>query len=346
MRFAEFAAQPCKWLSEDASSLCLSTRIRFARNLKDFIFPNRASASEQLKIRNLIFEKMSGMEQWSTAEKILLEELDITDRKFLMERHLASYDLVFKDKISGLIVSEREMMSIMVNEEDHMRIQFFGVGFNLDDALNLALAREREISKVFKFAEDADLGYLTACPTNVGTGLRISFLVHLPALVIGGFIGDIVGSLSKLGIVVRGFYGESTKPYGNLFQVSNQVTLGVSEAGIMEKLMAIFSRLEDASAKATDEILRKSKVEIYDRIYRSLGICERARKISYEELMDCVSYIRFGLKIGLALPVDGEKLNRMMILCQPAHIEERTGKVLSPFDRDVARSEFVREILG
>ncbi|MCD6413630.1 MAG: hypothetical protein J7L54_05755 [Elusimicrobia bacterium] len=346
MKFADFAARPCMWLSKDTSSFYLSTRVRFARNIKDFFFPNRASSAQQLKIRNLVFEKISCLKYWKTSEKILLEELDITDRRFLMERHLASYDLVFKDKISGLIVGEREMMSIMVNEEDHLRIQFFGRGSSLGDTLNLALAREREISRIFDMAKDPELGYLTACPTNVGTGLRISFLVHLPALSIGGYIGDVIESLSRIGIVVRGFYGEATKPYGDFFQVSNQVTLGVSEAEITEKLMAIFSQLEDASVKATDEILKKRKIEIYDSIYRSLGICERSRKISYEELMRCISYIRFGLMIGLALPVDGEKLNKMLVMSQPAHIEEREGRVMSPIERDRMRSEFVREILG
>ncbi|MFH1957955.1 MAG: ATP--guanido phosphotransferase [bacterium] len=346
MVLRDFASRSCEWLDSDTSSPFISTRIRFARNMDGFFFPNRAGHSQQAEIRKLAFEKIGRQEKWKNCKKIALEDIDITDRRLLLERHLASYDLVFTDRVAGLVVNEKESMSIMVNEEDHLRLQIFGLGFNLNDTFNLASCVSKEISENFDFAKHPEFGFLTACPTNVGTGLRISFLAHLPALVRTNHMGEVIDSLSRLGIVVRGFYGEATNPVGDFFQISNQITLGVSENDIIEKLTAITSELEDASQKAENELLKKNRIEIEDAIYRSYGIIQYAKKISYEELMSCVSDIRFGLKTGMPLPIGGDRLNDLLFLSQPAHIEERAGRNLPPPERDEARSEFIKETLG
>lgn len=346
MVLKEFASRSCKWLSSDTSTPFISTRIRFARNLDGFLFPNRATHLHQKEIRKLVFERIGELKKWKNCRKIALEDLDITDRRMIMERHLASYDLVFTERVAGLVVNDLESMSIMVNEEDHLRLQIFGSGLNLNDTFSLASSVEKEVGGIFDFAKHTEFGFLTACPTNVGTGLRISFLTHLPALVRTNHMGEVVDSLSRLGVVVRGFYGEATKPVGDFFQISNQITLGVSENDIIEKLTAISSELEDVSKKAEDELLKKSRVEIEDAIYRSYGTIQYAKKISYEELMKDVSDIRFGLKIGLPIPIGGDRLNDILFLAQPAHIEERAGRRMTPLERDVARSEFVKETLG
>jgi len=346
MILREFASRSCEWLGSDTSTPFISTRIRFARNLDGFLFPNRATHPHQAEIRKLVFERIGKLKKWKNCGKFALEDLDITDRRMIMERHLASYDLVFTERVAGLVVNDLESMSIMVNEEDHLRLQIFGSGLNLNDTFNLAASVEKEVSGIFDFAQHPEFGFLTACPTNVGTGLRISFLAHLPALVRTNHMGEVVDSLSRLGVVVRGFYGEATKPVGDFFQISNQITLGVSENDLIEKLTAISSELEGASRKAEDELLKKSRVEVEDAIYRSYGAIQYAKKISYGELMKNVSDIRFGLKIGLPIPIGGDRLNDILFLAQPAHIEERAGRSMAPLERDVARSEFVKETLG
>jgi len=346
MILSDFASRSCEWLDSDTASPFISTRIRFARNLEGFFFPNRCDHSRQTEIRKLVFEKIGKLKKWKNCKKIALEDIDVTDRRLLLERHLASYDLVFTERFAGLVINEKESMSIMVNEEDHLRLQIFGRGFNLNDTFNLASSVEKEISGIFDFAKHPEFGFLTACPTNVGTGLRISFLAHLPALVRTNHMGEVIDSLSRLGVVVRGFYGEATKPVGDFFQISNQITLGVSENDIIEKLTAISSELEDASQKAENELLKKDRVEIEDSVYRSYGIIQYAKKISYEELMRCISDIRFGLKTGMPLPIGGARLNDLLLLSQPAHIEERAGRNLPPTERDEARSEFIKETLG
>ncbi|MDO9513988.1 MAG: ATP--guanido phosphotransferase [Elusimicrobiota bacterium] len=344
MIFSDLASKSIRWQSSEPGSHFVSTRVRFARNLKDHYFPNRAGASEQLKVRKEVFKGVSGIPGWKDAARLELEELDIVDRKFLIERHLASYDLVFTDRVAGLVMGEDA--AIMVNEEDHLRIQVLSPGLSLEKTFEEASAIEKKIRAAFDFARNDDFGFLTACPTNAGTGLRISFLVHLPALVLSGYIGEVIDSLARVGVASRGVYGEATKPLGGFFQISNQVTLGVSEKDIIEKLTAISKQIEDASDKAKDELISKRKTELEDRIYRSYGIIQYARRISYEELISRISDIRLGLSMGLALPIGGDRLNDMLFLSQPAHIEERNGAPISADERDEKRADFLREIMG
>jgi len=346
MIFSNLASKSSRWQNTEPGGHFVSTRVRFARNLKDCYFPNQASPSDQSKVRTRVFDGIGGIKRWRGAGKLELEELDITDRKFLIERHLASYDLLFTERVAGLIMGEDETAGIMVNEEDHLRIQVLGKGLSLEKTFEEASVIEKEISGVFKFAHSEDFGFLTSCPTNAGTGLRISFLAHLPALVLSGYMGEVIDSLARVGVASRGVYGEATKPLGGFFQISNQVTLGVSENDIIEKLKAISKQIEDASDKAMDELLGKRKTEMEDRIYRSYGVIQYARSISYEELINRISDIRLGLSMGMALPLGGDRLNDMLFLSQPAHIEERNGAPVADAERDEKRAEFLREIMG
>ncbi|MCD6311981.1 MAG: ATP--guanido phosphotransferase [Elusimicrobia bacterium] len=346
MIFSNLASKSSLWQNTDPGSHFISTRVRFARNIEGFYFPNQASPAGQSKVRKKVFEGIGAIKRWRGAGKLELEELDITDRKFLIERHLASYDLVFTERVAGLIMGADETAGIMVNEEDHMRIQVLGKGLSLEETFEEASALVKEISKVFDFAHSDDFGFLTSCPTNAGTGLRISFLAHLPALVLSGYMGEVIESLARVGVASRGVYGEATKPLGGFFQISNQVTLGVSENDIIAKLKAISKQIEDASGKALDDLVSKRKTEMEDKIYRSYGVLQYARRISYEELINRISDIRLGLSMGLALPLGGERLNDMLFLSQPAHIEERNGALTAPEERDEKRAEFLREIMG
>ncbi|PIV19340.1 MAG: ATP--guanido phosphotransferase [Elusimicrobia bacterium CG_4_10_14_3_um_filter_49_12_50_7] len=344
MIFSDLASKSISWQGPEPGSHFVSTRVRFARNLKGHYFPCRAGAGEQLKVRKEVFEGLRGLPGWKSASRLELEELDISDRKFLIERHLASYDLVFTDRVAGLVMGDDA--AIMVNEEDHLRIQVLGPGLSLQESFEKASVIVREISAAFDFAQNDEFGFLTTCPTNAGTGLRISFLAHLPSLVLSGYIGEVIDSLARVGVASRGVYGEATKPLGGFFQISNQVTLGVTGKEIIDKLTAISKQLEDASDKAMDELVSRRKTELEDRIYRSYGVIQYARRISYEELISRISDIRLGLSMGMALPMGGDRLNDMLFLSQPAHIEQRNGSPLSPDERDEKRAEFLREIMG
>jgi len=345
MKLKKFARKKVTWLSDDLNSLFLSTRIRIARNVEGFLFPNRLTSPQQLKLRGKIFQDLKKIDLLKKSLLLKMEELDTTDRRLLLERHLASSELVFSEKISGLLISQNEIINIMINEEDHLRIQIFGKGLELFETLLLSQRVENEISQKIKFAYDDEFGYLTACPTNVGTGLRISFLTHLAELVLTNHIGDVMESLSRIGLVMRGFYGEATKPLGDFFQISNQITLGVNPEEIIEKLLAVSRQLNDACTKQREELLKKSRIEIEDRVFRSFAILKESRKISFAELMQRISDIRLGLRCGFEIPVTGEKLNEIFFLSQPAHIEARAGKKLSALQRDVFRSAFIKECL-
>ncbi|MBA3066055.1 ATP--guanido phosphotransferase [bacterium] len=346
MIFSNLASKSSRWQNTDPAGHFISTRVRFARNLKGFYFPNQASPAEQRKVRKKVFEGTGSLKRWRGADKLELEKLDITDRKFLIERHLASYDLVFTERVAGLIMGGDETAGIMVNEEDHLRIQVLGKGLSLEETFREASALVKEISSVFDFASSDDFGFLTSCPTNAGTGLRISFLAHLPALVQSGYMGEVIDSLARVGVASRGVYGEATKPLGGFFQISNQVTLGVSENDIIEKLAAISKQIEAASDRAMEKLISERKTEMEDKIYRSYGVLQYARRISYEELINRISDIRLGLGMGMAIPFAGDRLNDILFLSQPAHMEERAGAIIPPEERDEKRAEFLREIMG
>ncbi len=322
--------------------IVMSSRIRLARNLAKYPFPHWAS-EEQLEGVISDFESAYKQAQgyFKGALFLRIKELDSIEKQMLIERHLISREHIFNPEHKAVLISEREIISIMVNEEDHLRIQVLQSDFNLQDTWKLADRIDEELEQYLDFAVFSDLGYLTCCPTNVGTGLRASCMVHLPALVMTKQVGKIVQAIGKLGMTARGLFGEGTEAYGNFFQISNQVTLGHSEEGIVDNLERIIKQIIEQENAARNSIFANQKLLLEDRISRSLAELKSAKLISSEETLGLLSIIRLGADLGIVKGLDRSMLNNLFIQIQPAHLQKKEGKQLSAEERDAVRAELI-----
>ena len=329
---------------KDVSDVVISTRIRFARNLKEYPFPCRLSEDKKRKVASIIKEAvLEGHSAISDRFKyIQMSELTQEEAVSLVERHLVSPEFISGRQGRGLLLLNDESVSIMINEEDHVRIQVINRGMKLNETYELADKIDTLLDERLDFAFDEKLGYLTQCPTNIGTGMRASLMLHLPALQESGAMGKIVASLSKLGIVIRGLYGENTDPSGAIYQLSNQVTLGITEQEAIKNLHDIAMQLV-AQERNTREQLSEN-INMLDSIYRSYGILSYAKLISNSECMKLLSNVRFGVEMG-CFEIDFDTLDRLFIEIQPATLMKNIGKKLTPAERDHIRAELVRTAL-
>lgn len=329
---------------KDVSDVVISTRIRFARNLKEYPFPCRLSEDKKRKVASIIKEAvLEGHSAISDRFKyIQMSELTQEEAVSLVERHLVSPEFISGRQGRGLLLLNDESVSIMINEEDHVRIQVISRGMKLNETYELADKIDTLLDERLDFAFDEKLGYLTQCPTNIGTGMRASLMLHLPALQESGAMGKIAASLSKLGIVIRGLYGENTDPSGAIYQLSNQVTLGITEQEAIKNLHDIAMQLV-AQERNTREQLSEN-INMLDSIYRSYGILSYAKLISNSECMKLLSNVRFGVEMG-CFEIDFDTLDRLFIEIQPATLMKNIGKKLTPAERDHIRAELVRTAL-
>jgi protein arginine kinase len=325
-------------------AVVLSTRVRLARNLRT-AFPSHLGAAGLKRVLDQTFSAASaaGLKH---AAFFKLSDLDATDRAFLVERHLASPDLAAHPSNRGVIVGERESLVVMVNEEDHLRIAALLPGLQLRQAHAAADRLDDGLSATLDFAFRDDLGYLTACPTNLGTGMRLSCLTHLPALTMTGSIGRLIDSLTRAGLIARGLYGEGTRVIGDFFQISNATGFGRTEGEILaalEKAVAsIVSRENDARAALSTG---SAKVKLEDEIHRSLGLLGSARLLSFEEGQQYLSRLRLGVALGWKLPADLSLINELTLSTQPAHLDLLAEKELSALNRDMLRASLVQRRL-
>ena len=344
----ELAHRPSRWLdaSGSHSEAVLSTRVRLARNVTGLPFTHRAREEQLHHVMHSVVgaaHKSAGL-----ADGLLLRMGDLSgvDRQFLVERHLVSHDLVEGPSTRGIVIGRDETLSIMINEEDHLRIQAIQSGFQLSECWRLANTLDDEVDSSLDYAYSEDLGFLTACPTNVGTGMRASILVHLPALVLTKQINKVLQGVTQVGLAVRGFYGEGSEVMGNFFQVSNQTTLGQKEKETVEKLESVTRHLIECEERAREVLLRDARVQIEDKIYRALGTLMHCRSIHSQETLNLCSAVRFGVALGLpglpALPV----LNEILVFSQPAHLQKLLGREMQPEGRNVARADYVRRKLN
>jgi len=348
MKLRELLSTDVIWMDSDKKNgdIVISSRIRLARNLLDFPFPDQADEKGLAAIRSSVLESMNRVEYLKKGNQYLLEDLDPTDRRFLLERHLISHDFVHSSRPGALVVGDREMVSIMVNEEDHLRIQGMESGLDLMKIFGFLRVIDDALSRELKYAYSSDLGYLTSCPTNVGTGMRASVLIHLPGLVQTNRIEELLGSLQKLGMVARGFYGEGTRSLGDFFQISNQITIGVREEEIVDKLLRIVEQIVQTERATRGEMLEKNRLEVEDRIARAYGLLRHVQKISYGELMEHLSWLRLGLSLEIKMQVTYHQLNQILLKSQPAHLDEKEGRELAPLERDAIRAQTIRQLLG
>lgn len=330
---------------KDMSDVVISTRIRFARNLRDYPFPCRLTDEKKCRVAAIVKEAALGGHSAISGRfrYIQMSELTQEEAVSLVERHLVSPEFISDRQGRGLLLLDDESVSIMINEEDHIRIQVIKPNMDLDGAYDLADKIDTLFDEQLNFAFSDKLGYLTQCPTNIGTGMRASLMLHLPALRETGAIGKISASLAKLGLVMRGMYGEGTDPKGAVYQLSNQVTLGISEKEAISNLRDISMQLI-SQERAAREALSKN-LTVLDSIYRSFGVLQYAKLISNDECMKLLSNLRFGIEIGIFDNISFDTVNHLMIEVQPATLMKNIGKKLSPQERDQIRAELIRSAL-
>jgi len=344
MNLETLAGQPSPWLDATGphSDLVLSTRVRLARNLVGVPFTHRARDEQLVSVLGAVQRAADGAEAFAGGGLLKMHELSPNDRQFLVERHLVSHELSDGARPRGLLVTPGERLSIMVNEEDHLRLQALCSGFQLAEAWALAEHADDEIEGALEYAFTDDLGYLTACPTNVGTGMRASVLIHLPALVLTKQIDKVLKSIMQVGLAVRGLYGEGSQVMGNLFQISNQTTLGHSEKESVESLDRVSRQILDYEERARDVLVRDAKMQIEDKVWRAYGSLRYGRSMTSEEVVNLCSAIRLGVALGFTGLPPFRTLNELLVLTQPAHLTMRAGKELETAERNALRAELVR----
>lgn len=338
--------ETAKWYEKAGScgDVVVSTRVRLARNLKQYPFPARASASQREAVERQVKDALlSGNSILSKEFRFIpLENTTQEEAVSLVERHIVSPEFIADRRGKAVLISADESISIMVNEEDHLRIQVLREGFSLKEAAETADRIDTLLSENLDFAFDPELGYLTQCPTNLGTGLRASVMLHLPGLTESGAMSRIASNLSKLGLTIRGTYGEGSKSIGALYQLSNQITLGLSENEAIENLRAITVQLMEEERKARAQM--SEEIAWQDKIDRAAGVLKSARVLSSSEFMELLSYIRLGLSTGVLQGVTTQELNALMVNAQPATLMARAGKQLDETQRDVLRADMAREV--
>ncbi len=341
----EMARHTAPWLNGEGpdSSVVLSSRIRLARNISEFPFPPAASVDTREKVIDLMetaVKRLPGLKQGGFYRS---QDIESLDQMFLAERHLISPQFMRDGIGRGLVIDPKERVSIMLNEEDHIRLQVLSSGMSLYDCWEYANKIDNDLGKVLQFDFDGDFGYLTACPTNVGTGLRASLLIHLPGLVLTREIDNVIGRISKVGLMVRGFYGEGTDVLGNLFQISNQTTLGRTEEEIIDSLAKISKQIIEYEKGAQETLMKDAPEQIEDKVWRSYGILTNARVLTSTEVMNLLSAMRLGLSLGLTDKCDYKMLNELLIITQPAHLQKYVGREMDTTERDMVRADLIRK---
>ncbi|HEX7569218.1 MAG TPA: protein arginine kinase, partial [Verrucomicrobiae bacterium] len=274
-----------------------------------------------------------------------MDNLTALDKQILVERHLISREHAAKNVGSGIVLNREESFCVMINEEDHLRMQALRPGFQIREAWNAIDRLDSALEKKLNYAFDDELGYLTACPTNLGTGIRVSAMLHLPGLVLAEQINPIIQSVNKLGLAVRGLYGEGTEALGNVFQVSNQMTLGESEAAIVERLEKVLAQIIEHEENARQSLMEKKPKTVFNHIGRAYGILANAHSISSKEAMNLLSLLRLGIDIGSFPGTERALVDELFLTTQPAHLQKQISDKLSAEERDLLRADMVRERL-
>ena len=343
---ADLARRPCIWLRGDGpeSDVVLSTRIRFARNLADRVFPQTAGAEARAAVLREILGRTEGLGLESGELRLLLAPLEAVERRILGERQLLSQELVDAPGERGVVGAGDESVSFMINEEDHLRIQTLCSGLDLQRANAVASRLETALSERLEFAFDASLGYLTACPTNTGTGMRASVLLHLPGLVLDNRMEAELAALHERGVTVRGYHGEGSAALGNFFQISNAVTLGLREEDILERLESMAHDLIVKEKQAQEGLLSRARSLLEDRIWRSYGVLRYARKLNAQETLQHASMLRLGTSTRI-LDLPRQVVAEILMLGQEAHTEMLAGSDGDGVRRSIWRAAAIRRKL-
>ncbi len=325
----------------------ISSRVRLARNLAGMPFLNRCTDEQRIELESRIRGEILNSGVARDVFYVSMPEADEVDRELLVERHLISRQHAEADHPRGVVVRTNETMAIMVNEEDHLRVQVLRSGLQLEDAFEEINKIDDILENRLEFAFHRRYGYLTACPTNVGTGLRVSVMLHLPALKMTGEIEKVFRAARDMRLAIRGLYGEGTEATGDFFQVSNQTTLGKSEQQIVEEFLGqTIPGFIEYEQRARESLVNHRTLAVDDKIYRALAILQSTRMISSEETMYLLSLVRLGVNMGRLTGVDIHTVNELFLLTQPAHLQEAQKKRMHPKERAAARAEILRKRLA
>ena len=323
--------------------IVMSTRIRLARNLSQFPFPGWAKKTQKEEVLGRCLEAAARIPKIKNPTGLRIDELSELERQILFERHLISRELSNEPEGAGVVISKNQACSIMINEEDHLRIQVIKNGLHLKRTWNFINSIDTAIEESLNYAYTKELGYLTACPTNVGTGLRASAMLHLPGLVISGQMEKVVRAVNQLGIAVRGIFGEGSDASGSFFQISNQQTLGETEAEILKRLNSVMATIIEREEDAREKVLEDDSNKVFDKIGRAYGVLKNGHLLSSSEAMNRLSLIRLAIDFG-SLPEQSRILvDRLFIECQPGHIQFNANKEIEPNQRDVLRASLLRD---
>ncbi len=325
------------------SDIVMSSRVRLARNVAQFPFVSRATEQDRTEIEKFLRERIAKSPAGAALDYIDVGGLEEVDRQFLVERQLISRELAEAQGARAVAIDGREQVSLMVNEEDHLRIQCMHSGLDLEAVWAQIRAVDDAVGAVVPYAYHPRWGYLTACPTNVGTGIRVSVMLHLPALVITRQIDKVFRSLHKISLAVRGLYGEGSQAMGDFYQISNQMTLGKTEEELLQQVGDVVPVLIDYERRAREFLVRETQQNVHDQVSRAYGILRTAQTISAEETMQLLSRVRMGVLLGLIGDVNLADINSLLVRTQPAHLQKLRGVELDTRDRNIERARYLRQ---
>jgi len=347
MSIHEFLLPPAETARREGPhiQIVLSSRVRLARNLKKAPFPGWAKKAERVKTLGVIQPAVESLPQLVAAFSDSMDNLSALDKNILVERHLISREHAAKGGGSGLVLNREESLCVMINEEDHLRMQALRPGLQLKQAWNAIDQVDSKLEKKLEYAFSSELGYLTACPTNLGTGIRVSAMLHLPGLVLAEQVNQIIQAVNKLGLAVRGLYGEGTSADGNVFQVSNQMTLGETEADIVERLNKVLAQIIEHEENARATLLDKKPKFVYNHIGRAYGTLANAHSISSKETINLLSMMKLGADLGMFDGLERWVVDELFMITQPAHLQQIHTEKLSTEERDIVRADMLRERL-
>ena len=344
--FLAHALPSWMYATNSQDDIVMSTRIRLARNLTDFRFPLSFSENEAMQVDKAVRQAFEDVEFPNIRFSYFqMKEMTALQRQALIEKHLISPQLAKKEVAGAFILSDDESISILINEEDHLRIQCLSAGLHLAETYKIASQIDRMLELQLSYAYHEDFGYLTSCPTNIGTGLRASVMLHLPALTMTNQMDPLVQAMARLGMTVRGIYGEGSGNLGNVYQVSNQITLGKTEEDILIDLQSVAEKFIQKERQARQALLARAGMMLEDRVHRSLGTLTSARILSSEESATCLSNVILGVDLGLIDNISKATLMECKAFIQPGFLQLAVGMSLQPGERDIYRAKMLREIL-
>ena len=347
MKIETVLGHPSDWLRGDGPhhQIVISSRVRFARNIRSHAFPGWAKKAERSQILEEIKPSVDALPEMQDAFSEYMQELTALDKQVLVERHLISREQAAKNAGSAVIINRKQTLSIMINEEDHLRMQALRSGLQLKNVFKLLDKVDTALEQKLDFAFHSKLGYLTACPTNVGTGMRASAMVHLPALVLSEQINQIIQAVNKIGLAVRGLYGEGTEAMGNLFQVSNQTTLGEKEDEIITRLNQVIEKIIEHEQNARQLLLQKRLGTLLDQVGRAFGVLTHAYSMTSKEALNLLSFMKLGIDLGFFPDGHRPVIDELFMETQPAHLQKSSPQKLQVEERDALRAGIIREKL-